>query len=242
MIVVDGRIGSHDLIGHLRYWQVACQVDRLEFGDVAFVGNGPQGPMAIGVEVKKVPDALQCMRDGRFAGHQLPGLMRTYDRSWLVLEGMFTVDFGTGILLVGRQRRREAFANNAGRFMYRELDNWLTTMEVCGGVKLRRTADRVETARFICDLYGWWSKPWDDHKAHQAIHTETTPYAQFGGRVPVSRMVAMQLPGVGHDKSLAVIKALPTVAAMAAATVEQWEGIEGIGPTLARRIHDAIHR
>jgi ERCC4-type nuclease len=241
MILVDDRIGSADLIGFLRHWSVPCQMERLEFGDACFTGNGAKGPLAIGIEVKKVHDALQCMTDGRFAGHQLPGLVRTYDRVWVVLEGKFTVDFGTGLLLADGGRRRGALSSGSRRFMYRDLSNWQTSMEVCANIRFRRTTDRVETARFLADLHGWFGKPFTDHKAHLALHDEAPDYAQFA-KPSLARMVAAQLPGVGYKKSLAVVQKFGTVAQMVVANEDEWAEIDGIGEVLAKRIWEAIRK
>lgn len=173
MILVDERTGSADLIGHLRHWHVPCEMGRLEYGDACFVGNGPAGPntVACGIEIKKVHDALNCMEDGRFAGHQLPGLVGTYERIWLVVEGWYRPDFTTGLLLAPGERRRE-LAMGTRRFMYRDLDNWLSTMEIRANIRVRRVGDRVETARMVADLYGWWQKDWSDHTSHLALHDE----------------------------------------------------------------------
>jgi len=242
MILVDDRIGSADLIGHLRHWGVACEMERLTFGDAAFAGNGKDGPVAIGVEVKKVHDALNCMGDGRFAGHQLPGLVATYDRVWLVVEGLYRPDFNTGLLLAGGKRRREV-AHGSRRFMYRDLDSWLTSMEVMAGIRVRRVTDRAETARVVADLYSWWNKGWGDHKSHLALHDAggLPEYAQFS-KPPLVRLVAAQLPGVGFKKSQAVVARLRTVKGIADATADDWAQIDGIGDVLAERIYQAIRK
>lgn len=234
MIELEAPISS----AIFRHWGVPCQIDRLEFGDACFTGNGKDGPVAVGVEVKKLHDALACMTDGRFAGHQLPGLVKTYDRIWLVLEGKYTVDFGSGLLLADGARRREV-SNGARRFMYRDLSNWLTTMEVCAGIRVRRTADRVETARFLADLHGWFGKSYNDHHAHLALHDERPDRALFA-KPSLARMVASQLPGIGFKKSQDVVKKFGTVVAMAEALQQEWETIPGIGEGIAKRVYDAI--
>lgn len=227
-------------MGHLRHWSVPCQLDRLEFGDACFTGNGPQGPVAVGVEVKKLSDALQCMNDGRFAGHQLPGLVRTYDRLWLILEGKFTVDFGSGLLLLDGARRKEA-GHGGRRHMYADLDLWVTTMEVCAGLRCRRTTDRVETARVLADLHRWFAKPYADHKAHLALHQPGgAPDVALFARPSLARIVSAQLPGIGFKKSAEVVRKFGTVAAMVNAEQREWEEIPGIGEGIAKRVYDAI--
>jgi ERCC4-type nuclease len=228
------------LVGSLRHWHVPCELTRLDYGDAAFCGNGPRGPVAVGFEIKRVHDALQCMQDGRFAGRQLPGLVNTYDYTWLVLEGRFKPDFVSGLLLVDGVRRRE-LALGSRRFMYRDLDNWVTTMEICAGIKCRRTADRQETARFLADCYGWWTKDFHDHHAHLALHQDQgRPDAALFARPSVARMVAAQLPGIGYKKSAAVVKKFETVLEMVNANENTWAEIDGIGATMAERIVRAL--
>lgn len=242
MILVDERTGSADLIGHLRHWHVPCEMGRLEYGDACFVGNGSAGPntVACGIEIKKVHDALNCMSDGRFSGRQLPGLVSTYDRVWLFIEGWYKPDFGSGILLQAGERRRE-LSLGTRRFMYRDLDNWLTTMEQMGGVNIRRTGDRVETARCIANLYSWWTaKDYSEHRSHLALHGEVPDVALFV-RPTIARMVASQLPGVGFKKSQTVSARFRTVEEMVNAKERDWATIDGIGPTMAARIYKALH-
>lgn len=240
MILVDDRIGSADLMGHLRHWHLPCEMTRLEYGDAAFVGNGPNGPIPIGVEIKTVHDALACMSDGRFSGRQLPGLVATYERVWLFVEGWYKPDFSTGLLLRAGEHRRELSLGHR-RFMYRDLDNWLTTMEVFGNLRVRRTGDRVETARGLADLYGWWTaKAFAEHKSHLAVHEERPDVALFV-RPTTARMIAMQLPGVGFSKSQAVVAKFGTVERMVHATIKEWAEVDGIGGTMADRIYRALH-
>jgi ERCC4-type nuclease len=239
-VLVDDRVGSADLVGHLRHWGCPVEKTRLEYGDAAFAGNGRDGAVSVGVEVKKTHDALNCMGDGRFAGHQLPGLLSNYDRIWLVVEGNYRPDFGTGLLLAPGERRKEV-VTGAKRHMYRDLDNWLTSMEVLAGVRVRRTGDRYETARFVADLYGWWQKEWSDHKSHHAIHDD------WGSVVPLTkpnlaRRFAAQLPGIGYEKSGWIVKSFPSVQAMVGAAEKEWVAVPGIGKTLAKRIWDAIRQ
>jgi len=238
MVLVDDRTGSIDIAGHLTHWHVPNAIVRLDFGDVAFEGNGPDGSVTIGVEIKRYHDALNCMGDGRFAGHQLPGLVQAYYKIWLVVEGWYRPDFSTGILVAPGDRKREV-NHGSRRFMYRELDNWLTSMEVMAGVRVRRVGDRIEAARFIADLYGWWQKEWEDHQSHRAIHGQSEDIMQIV-KPNLVVQVAAQLPGIGTKRAYEVAKRFHTVEDMIGATVGNWQEIEGIGHTMAVRIYNAI--
>jgi ERCC4-type nuclease len=239
VIFVDTRAGSSGLISHLRHWGVPVEGSRLEYGDAAFGGNGSSGPVTVAIELKKVHDALSCMENGRFAGHQLPGLLQNYDRIWFVLEGTYRPDFSSGLLLMGGERRREIH-HGARRFMYRDLDNWLTSMEVMANIRVRRVTDTVEAARFVADLYGWWQKDWSAHKSHKALYEPLPDMVQFT-RPTLTRRFANQLPGVGDTKAQNVLRAFPSVGSMVRATEAEWAMVEGIGKTLAKRIYYAIH-
>lgn len=238
-ILVDDRTGSAKIYGHLRHWGVPAELTRLEYGDAAFAGNGPKGPVTVGIEMKKVHDALSCMGDGRFAGHQLPGLLANYDRVWLVVEGTYRPDFGTGLLLAGGDKRREVVKGNR-RYMYRDFDNWLTSMEVGAGIRIRRTCDGFETARCVADLYGWWQKEWTDHRALHAIHE-----GDWGAISPLVRPSLLRrfcaiLPGVGLEKSANAARVFGSIESAVRATQVQWEAVPGIGRVLAERIYNAI--
>src|SRR5574341_1238250 len=86
MILLDDRAGSKDLAPFMPK-SVPFTLTRLEYGDVAFSGRGPSGVCTVGVEIKKIPDLVDCIYSGRFAGHQLPGMLDTYDYCYLLVEG-----------------------------------------------------------------------------------------------------------------------------------------------------------
>jgi ERCC4-type nuclease len=242
MILVDDRIGSADLMGHLRHWGVPCELTRLEYGDACFDGCGPDGPIYIGVEIKKIHDALQCMGDGRFAGHQLPGLIQSYDRIWVVVEGNWYPNFSDGILrMAGRSGKTREVGFGNRRFMYRDIDHWLTTMEVRAGIRVRRTRDRIETARVVADLASWWSKDWGDHRGHLALH-EDQPDGAILIKPSLCRKVAAQLPGIGWKRSGDVAAKFKTVQAMVAAQTIDWESIPGIGSGIAEKVWNALRQ
>lgn len=67
--------------------------------DAAWFGNGPDParPPFIGVERKRLGDALQCMQDGRLV-EQLRGLVSTYNHVWILIEDEIRPNPLTGIL------------------------------------------------------------------------------------------------------------------------------------------------
>lgn len=241
MLLLDNRVGSGDLTTYFSAWKVPHQLCRLDYADVAFTGNGPGGmEMSIGIEIKKVRDALNCLSDGRFAGHQLPGLVENYARIWLVIEGAYTVDYSTGLLVHRRGKLMQPVTCGSRQFMYRDLSNWLTTMEVKTPVRVRRTGSRVETARFCADLHSWWTnKEWDQHRSHLAFD-EPLPDRALLVRPNLVRRVGKELPNVGWTKSGMVSRRFKSVEEMVYATKEEWAEIPGIGKGMAEKIYNAL--
>lgn len=239
MIELDNRIGSGDLTTYFSRWKVPHKLCRLDYGDAAFQGKGKDSPLYIGVEIKKVRDALNCMTDGRFAGHQLPGLIQKFDKVWLVVEGQYSAN-SEGMLTEWRGRVQKPISLGSRQFMYRELSNWLTTMETCGGVKVRRTGSRQETAQFIKCLYYWWTvKEFSEHRSHLAMHDDA-PDAAILFKPTVLRRIAAQLPGIGWQKSGAIAKHFDNAFDMMCATEKDWLKIPGIGKELVRKIRVAL--
>lgn len=240
-IVVDYRTGSADLLPLLQTRRLPVRMDKMLFGDISFMGNGAEGPVPIGIEVKQTSDILKCITDGRFSGHQLPGLVQTYQYTWLVVEGAWRCDRATGVLQVPRRGGWVDVKLGSRMFMYKELDNFLRTCELKGGIRVWRTYDRQETAQFIEDLWKWWTaKEWADHRSHLAFDSSGTCDAALLVRPNLVRKIAKELPGIGWGKSRAVANHFGNVLAMVSADEAEWEGIDGIGKTMASRIVRAI--
>lgn len=241
-MVIDDRTGSGDLAPLLKRRGVEVELGRLEFGDVSILGNGPEGcPTAIGIEVKRTLDALACMCDGRFAAHQLPGLVSSFPYRYLLVEGRYRADMHSGVLQVMNMRGQWVTAAIGQRqFMYSDFNRWLITMEVKGGIRIVRTYDRNETVQWLSDCYHWWTdKEFDQHRSHLATHDDDTGRSRLVAPSLVRR-VAKELPGIGAERSSAVSTSFPTVLDLALADEREWAAIEGIGKITARKIRRAI--
>ena len=246
MILIDPRAGSQNYIQPLRNLGAAVEVTHLEFADAAFVGARTG---MIGIELKTVNDVLACIDSGRFAGHQLPGLLASYDAVYLIVEGLWRPGPSDGALETFR-REWTPVKIGARYRMYRELDHWLTTMEVCGRVRVRRTGTEHETARMVFDLYDWYARE-DEHRSHLALDrsAELALEAQvakeqrrsggarfFYEKPSPRRQFAALWPKVGVEKSGMVAGAFENVRAMANATDEQLMKIPGIGKGIVKQI------
>jgi len=238
--ILDPRAGSKNLEAPLKEIGVPVVMEQLVAGDAAFTGRGPgERPVSIGVEYKTLSDVLQCIVSGRFADVQLPGMKQAYEVSWLLIEGIWrpgpegelhTFAFG--------KWQSAPWTQRVWRMV--DLNHWLTTMEVIGGVNIARSASRAESAFWLKSLYTWWTaKQWDDHNSHRQLKAPAIDNP-FGRHVPLVERVAACLPGIGPKRALAVAERFGSVLALANADVEAWEEIEGVGKTTARKVHDAI--
>src|SRR5574342_372474 len=164
MIIVDDREKGAMFVGCLPHG--LYQLGRLEYGDVSFVGNGPDDtPVLVGIERKSIGDLLNTITSGRFAGHQLPGLINSYNVVYLIVEGLYRP--GPSGLLELRYGAGWAPNEMGRRWMYNEVECWVSTMEEKAGLRLRRAPGPPETAAIIQSLHQWWcSKEYEDHRAH----------------------------------------------------------------------------
>lgn len=236
MIMVDPRAGSGHLLAPIRSLGVEVELVELPFADIAFIGVGPDSrPVPVGIEVKKLGDLLACIGNGRFSGHQLPGLLGDYESVWLLVEGLWRPD-ATGVLETPMHGGWRPLQYGNRRWMYREVDNFLLTLTLKAGVRVIRTGSSRETAQSLVDLYKWWTvKGWDGHKSHLAIHQIAPPTALL--RKPsLMRVLASNLPNVGWERSLAVERHFASIRAMVAAGAKEWAKVEGIGKGIAGKL------
>lgn len=179
MIVVDYRTGSKELAAPLRGYGIDIEVDTLEYGDVWFCGNGPDGvgTAAVGIERKRMGDLVDSMRSKRLSGHQLPGLLRTYNFVYLLVEGLWKVGIDGKIQLFNNKYRKW-FNMLAGSrpVTFIEVDHYLATLGHVCGVQVMYTATIEHTVSQIVSRYRWWNdKLWEKHDSHNQIYAHYEP-------------------------------------------------------------------
>jgi ERCC4-type nuclease len=212
----------------------------LDYADCAFVGNGPNGvPVGVGIELKKLKDMLSCITTGRFSGHQLPGLVQNYDEVWLIVEGIYRPSPKDGVLETLYGRSWETVRLGARAWMYRDFESFLTTMEVKGGIRIRRTTSRDETARVVGALYSWWcNSDYDEHRAHLTFNRARDQ--ALLAPPSLKHEIAACLPGLGYMKGGAAAGHFDSVQAMILADEKEWMKVPGIGKGLAKKIVEAV--
>lgn len=224
-------------------------VARLDFGDCCWEGNGPRGPIMIGVERKHLSDLVSSMTDRRLAGFQAPGMRRLYDVLYLVIEDVWRVSDSGGIeqRRAGAWRPMYSYSDKSG-VNYRQLDSYLCSISILYGVNILRSMSARETASIYAARYHWWRKPFDHHHTHQLIWSpeatgDIRRGSKAGFRVQEPGLVeqcASLLPGIDR-KAWSVGKRFRTVEEMALAEEKDWREIPGIGTETARKAWEALH-
>ena len=235
-ILVDDREGSKDLVPLLKKRRLPVKATRLDFGDVAWEGHGPKGGCKVGIEYKTVRDVLSSMTSGRYAGHQLPGMIRQYDYVYLLVWGMVREDYESGLLQeYGKFDKWWDVTVGQTRFMYQQYAAYLDTMQTKVGVKVIRVNREHEAAAEIHSLYRWWtSKKWEQHGSDKVLYTPPPPSALFM-KPTLVRKWATALDGIGWEKSLGVEQKFKTALDLALADPREWMEVPGIGKGLAEK-------
>ena len=239
MILLDPRAGSKDLLPFLP--KRTTMLQQLEYGDAAFGGSGPDGPISIGIEIKKIGDAVDCMFSGRFAGHQLPGMVESYDRCYLLLEG--NVKQGNHGHLLWYAAHKKKWVKPYGGSLRRpvrqqDFYQWVNTMAMMANIHLLWASDTRQAAQLVTAVYKWWQKPWAKHNSLKVFDTSKS-YSPLT-KVSTRRKLASQLPGIGWERSAAVAKYFPTTLDMILADEKDWASIDGIGKGIAKKVTKAI--
>jgi len=254
MILIDPREGSKEILEYINAMpgHPLCEHQMLEYGDVAFVGDGPQGPMMIGIEVKTLNDVLSCIETQRFTGHQLPGLKQHYDVVYLIMQGEYRADWNTGMLQFKSNKGNFYFDVKVGSrsWTHYEFSAWITMVELGWGIRTRNTLDMKDTSRTIIEMYRILQKPWEEHHTLQPFFLGpdigNTPFV----KPSLVERVVSQVEGIGSTRAREIGKRFTSVSQMVHAgfticgtedspkykVSDDWKGITGVGKDLAERI------
>ncbi len=253
-ISLDYRTGSKELAPFFTPYGIKVEVKTLDFGDLAFEGNGPTGRCSVVIERKVIGDLVASMQSKRLSGHQMPGMADTYDYCYLIVEGIWRPG-PDGELQIG-QGTFDAQVNFGGRWqdsygnrrlLYRAVDNYLATLELHAGVIYRRTLSPAETVAVVVDLYRWWNeKLWEAHSSHLGVYAPAIAKPGKGRlnlarrRVSLAEKWAMQLEGI-DTKAQSVAAHFGSAKAMALGDPLEWSNIKGISIHTGRKLVEAIN-
>ncbi len=235
MLYVDARAGSKELFP--LFPPGTAKITKLEFGDFAFTGNGPNDKiLKVGIERKTMGDLLTCLKDGRIS-EQLLGMRQMYDVSYLLHESDYTED-ALGYI--------KYFQNGAWfgtQFTYKHIWGFLNTIELRAGLHVFKTEKITESAKWIFELHSWFNdKEFEQHRAHLAPHIDLDPDFRKGReKASLLRRTAAQLKGVGHDKAIEIEKAAGTMNRFMSMSEFDFTQIPGIGKTLSESVWKELH-
>lgn len=245
MILVDRAVGSFELQSLIQRFGVQCEKTGLDSADAVFEGFGPEGQTLIGVERKKIQDALDCVETGRLGGFQLPKMRKTYKFCFVIIEGVWKPDTRHGFLLrqidKGDGRPWWSEKGHGGRIeKYSKLRRYLFSLTMAGAHVLY-TRDITHTAYDICELYHWFSKPWDKHTSMQQMYSgywwdrqtghseELMMIPTISGKPSLVRRWAACLDGIGVKMSADVERVFTTPRALANADEDELMKVPGVG-------------
>lgn len=241
MIWIDDREEVHakdsKKISH--YLTSPFKVRRMEYADIAFQGNGPDGPVSIGIERKQFRDMIDSMASGRFSGHQFLGLMNSYDYVYILIEGLFKVG-NDGYLRRPKGSSWVVVQLGNRSLSSKYLYNWLNEMSVMCQVRHEFQVSIKAAGLWIDGLYSWWQKPWDNHSAMNQFYVPPAPARAFFR--PPSEFVRMikEIEGVGWDKAKEIGRKYSCMEELCRATIKELMGVKGVGKVLAGRILSSL--
>ena len=251
MLVVDPRRGSGEFAKLFSSFSIETITEYLTFADFAFAGNGPDGiDYSIGIERKALSDWLSCMHDERYIGYQLDGMLKEYHFSILIIEGVYRPDRDGYIeeLVPVWDRQRNCPSTEIFRWkriytgkklvLFSAFAGHIDTLRFKAGTPnagflIAQTSSKLHTTYEVACLYRWFQRPYADHRSHIGFHD---PAAVLRSKSSLVRRCAMQISGIGYERSATVEAAFPSVMAMALSNEEDWSKLEGIGKKSAARI------
>ena len=181
MIIIDAHEPS-DLKPLLNRLGCDVAIDSLEYGDAAWDGNGPDGPVMVGVERKYITDLIDSMISRRLTGHQLPGMMDAYHIRYLLVEGIYRPSPSGDYIEVPNPRRKGEWIpiyHNRSSVSYQQVDSFLDEVTEAG-ITVMRSATLDETAAIYRSRYRHWQKPYSDRKSMKLIYTPELPQPNNG--------------------------------------------------------------
>jgi ERCC4-type nuclease len=233
MIYVDHNKGSIELLPLIQKLGVQASRETLPSADFCFEGNGPNGPISIGIERKTLHDMLTCIQDARY-NRQRIDMKGLYDVCVLMVEGHWRAH-EQGFLM-------EGFNNGLSwgyckfrsqRVMYSTLYRYLIGV-ASTGVIITYPGNMQECAIDIVEWFHFWNKAYDKHTSLREIQKVSVPAMSF--RPTLTRKWAQALDDIGVVLGESAERHFKRPIRMATADELEWLKIPGIGVKTARKI------
>ncbi len=165
-------------------------------------------------ERKTLPDFAVSLIDGRLFSQAARLRQLAPGRAVVILEGDSRELAATGV-------SREA------------LQGALVALTVVFGIAVLRASDATESARLICYAAGQMRR----------AATGAIPRPGYRPRRLANRQLYLLqgLPGVGSKRAALLLETFGSVAAVCNAGLNALQGVHGIGPETAERMHTLLH-
>ncbi len=193
----------------------------------------------VAIERKKCGDLCSCINDGRFLFQMQNCKSAGADYLCLILEGRYRRNPDDGLLEIpvwginGRGNHAEVWKPVQPTMMFSRFCSYLFELNHLAGIFVFHSENVKGTADIIQCLYQWFQRP--DHSSLESIFKRPPPSVPLV-RPNIVRRVAVELKGVGWDRSADVADRFHSVAEMVKATEREWKSIPGIGKKLAKSI------
>jgi ERCC4-type nuclease len=236
MILVDDRIGSAEMLP--LFQRGKAELSRLDFGDFAFVGNGRDSAVMVGIERKTVTDFLAGYDTGRFNGYQLGGLMHSYGVVYVIIEGMFRRSPTSGLLELINGHGWDV-PKNGRKWMFREFVCTINSLAMCPdmnpSIQVITTMNKHDTVAWVEALHHWWTeKEYKDHQSHVNLYRGPS-FAELVNPTLLRKMLYC-FKGIGFEKMRLLEKEFSSVQDMVNAGPERWAKVKGISKRMADEI------
>lgn len=244
-LLVTSAINDSDLFRYLGSMAVRCPIP---CGDVNFYGRKDDlSPLSVCVERKRIHDLVNSINDGRYLSQLQAAHEAGFDVFILIYEGAVRPSPIDGMLEVPvwryikspksgktvKQRVWEPLTPNS--ISYSRFTQYITELDYLAGVIVRHSLDVKETAAIIKALWDNFQTPPSKHQSLHKIFTPPPTHVMLH-KPSLVRRIAVELDGIGWERSAEVEKKFPTVSAMVNAGVKDWESIDGIGRKTALRV------
>lgn len=226
LLRVDDRVGSVELAAPLRKLSLPVAVERMDAGDFAFEGEGRGGRVErVGIERKRLDDALTCIRTRRWADEQLPKMRAAYDTVVLIVEGLWR-DGDDGRLEVWR---RGGWGDPAsGARMAAELRTFVLTQQFKAGVHVVMSPTQGTTCEWIRSCYSWWNGVGGGYDRHHSHGGGVYLPRETIGRLNAVGTMACGIDGIGPTLAVYVQEAFRSPREAVTATLKRWASVEAV--------------
>lgn len=240
MILIDSRealahpIVVTDIMRSLGRDNVMTK-QQIEFGDYLFWGThlpsmAEDERPSVAIELCSVPDLCGKVNSGRLA-FQLGGMLERYDFAILLIESPIQSDRDGYVRLPGGARS----------VSFERLMDILTAAQV-HGTRVLFCRDRAFVPERILNLYHYFNKPIEEHKAFRPVPVRHLPTIPVGQAVDDRVAMLMGIPGVGEDRAAAALKKFGSIADIMVMPAELLQTIPGWGSITAKRVRSFLDR